>query len=427
MANLVAIRREIAAQFERLGATLASGGVGAGVGPALPTDSTGTTFFVDSVNGDNSRSGARPTSAFATLVYALTQMVAGDTVVLLELHAETIATTNVTLSLAGIRVIGQGIGSRMASITGNVADDTFDVTGVGIVIENIRFNEATSVTGGAINVGAADCIIRGCQFDQGTNDFEAITLEAAGDNCIIENNKFNVTADGPNAGIEIEAAGVDSLLIRNNIFVCSDGTDAYDVAAINSVVANTNMIVMGNIFTGVGVNAKSVVAASAVGMTLRNNFYAAGAESMDVEFNPILGYKVTKSSATLPASATQDIFVIAGGRVLVTMLTGEVTTVIESQACNLSVILVTTVETDFTLASVFDINADLLGDLYHVEADGSALVRTQSGVVPGAAIAKPAILAEGTINITTAATNTGATSWELWYFPLDEGASVVSA
>src|SRR3972149_1823418 len=45
-----------------------------------------------------------------------------------------------------------------------------------------------------------------------------------------------------------------------------------------------------------------------------------------------LGFRVDKAAATLPASTTQDLFVISGGLVLVTLLIGEVTTAIQGQA-----------------------------------------------------------------------------------------------
>ena len=143
--------------------------------------------------------------------------------------------------------------------------------------------------------------------------------------------------------------------------------------------------------------------------------------------NSLLGIKVSKTAATLPASTTQDIFTIAGGRVLVTLLTGEVTTVVEGGANNLSVVLATTVGGNVTLASTVDIDADEAGTIYGVEGDGTALVATSSGGFLKGASGGGMVLAEGTIHILTSATKTGETSWELWYIPLDDGATVASA
>ena len=80
-----------------------------------------------------------------------------------------------------------------------------------------------------------------------------------------------------------------------------------------------------------------------------------------------------------------------------------------------------------TLASTLEINADEAGTVYGVEGDGTALVATSSGAFLQGASGGGMVVAEGTINITTSATNTGATSWEAWYIPLDNGATVASA
>jgi len=139
-----------------------------------------------------------------------------------------------------------------------------------------------------------------------------------------------------------------------------------------------------------------------------------------------LGFRVDKAAATLPASTTQDLFVISGGLVLVTLVIGEVTTAIQGQACNLSVVFDATAGGDVTLASVLDIDADVLGSLYLVEGDGSALKQDGGGLL-NAIGASPMVLSEGEIHILTSATSTGATKWICFYFPLDEGAAIVSA
>ena len=140
-----------------------------------------------------------------------------------------------------------------------------------------------------------------------------------------------------------------------------------------------------------------------------------------------LGTVVTKSAATLPAGTTQNIFTVAGGRVWITLLTGEVTTVCSATATNLSVVHVTTVGGDVTLASTVAIASDEEGTIYGVEGDATALVKFESGAFQRGASGGGIVLAEGTMNITTSATNTGATSWEMWYIPLDTGATVASA
>ena len=151
------------------------------------------------------------------------------------------------------------------------------------------------------------------------------------------------------------------------------------------------------------------------------------ARTRQVEYNLAeahLGIPVNKAAATLPASTTQTIFTVTGGRVLVTLLVGEVTTVIQAQACNLKVTSNPTVGTDVDLASNLDINAKEAGTLLLVEGDGTALVGANAGAALNGVGRTAIVVPAGVIQIETSATNTGATKWQLRYFPLDNGAYV---
>ena len=138
-----------------------------------------------------------------------------------------------------------------------------------------------------------------------------------------------------------------------------------------------------------------------------------------------LGIHVVKAAATLPATTTQTIFTVAGGRCLVSLLLGEVTTIVQAQANNLKVTSAPTTGTAVDLASNLDINADEAGTLYLVEGDGTALVGANAGAALSGIGRSMFIVPIGVIRIETSATNTGATKWDLWYLPLDEGANIV--
>lgn len=137
-----------------------------------------------------------------------------------------------------------------------------------------------------------------------------------------------------------------------------------------------------------------------------------------------LGFRVDKASAALPATGNQTIFTVSGGRVLICLLFGEVTTIIQAQACNLKVTSAPTVGTAVDLAANFDINAKEAGTLFLVEGDGTALVGLNAGAAYSAIGRPTVIVPTGVIRITTAATNTGATKWTCYYVPLDDGALV---
>ena len=138
----------------------------------------------------------------------------------------------------------------------------------------------------------------------------------------------------------------------------------------------------------------------------------------------LLGIHVVKAAATLPATTTQTIFTVTGGRVLICMLTGQVTTIVQAQANNLKITAAPTVGTATDLASNLDINAKEAGTLFIAECDGTALVGPNAGAAMSG-IGQPfAVVNTGVIRIETSATSTGATSWDLWYLPLDAGAAV---
>lgn len=135
--------------------------------------------------------------------------------------------------------------------------------------------------------------------------------------------------------------------------------------------------------------------------------------------------RVSRPTDSLPATATETIFEVEGGRILLKALVGEVTTVIQTQACNLSVNVDSDAGSSDVIASTLDISADAVGTYYGVEGDGTAVEDT--GIGWGRTCAGVgAIIGPGAITITTSATNTGAVKWDLYYLPLDK-ASYVTA
>lgn len=142
-------------------------------------------------------------------------------------------------------------------------------------------------------------------------------------------------------------------------------------------------------------------------------------------------YHVARAAKALPQSTTQQLFRVYGGRVLVKLLLGEVTTVIEGTdpIIKVSVSKLTTagalVGTAYDIASTLDISSDEVGTMYSVEGDGTAII--SGGQVAGSceAFSTGFVMAgPGQIYLTTGASKTGAIKWDLWYEPLDPGAFV---
>lgn len=143
------------------------------------------------------------------------------------------------------------------------------------------------------------------------------------------------------------------------------------------------------------------------------------------KFNGIL---VSKAAADLPATTTGALFTIAGGRVLVSLILGEVATIIQTQVNN------TKLQFDPTdagatqdLCAVLDISADAVGTMYHISGLPSDALRDNLNFARGGLVGAPLVLKPGQILLNCAATNTGQVKWDLVYKPLDAGATVAAA
>ena len=141
------------------------------------------------------------------------------------------------------------------------------------------------------------------------------------------------------------------------------------------------------------------------------------------------GIHVSKADATLPQNNTQDLFTVAGGAVLVTLMFGRVGTVLGSVANDLAIwVDPTAAGTTYILASASEGNALEANSFMVVEGDGTALMITGlAGAGPIISGTGRWICPAGKIQLKAVGETTGSTSWELFYVPLDDGASVVSA
>lgn len=143
------------------------------------------------------------------------------------------------------------------------------------------------------------------------------------------------------------------------------------------------------------------------------------------------GLQVAGGAKTLPATAAGHIFTVSGGRVLVTSLTGVVTTAVQAQACTLSIGNTPSggAGTAASLATATSINSIALGQMASMPAltvPVSAAIVGPTGIcIPVVSGALP-IVPAGTIDVTTSATNTGAITWTITYMPYDAGATVTA-
>jgi hypothetical protein len=141
-----------------------------------------------------------------------------------------------------------------------------------------------------------------------------------------------------------------------------------------------------------------------------------------------LGMTVARATATLPATASGNIFTVTGGRIIIVSLIGEVTTAVQNQACTLAIGYAPTVGTGSTtnLGTASSIIAAPVGTHFGFNPGGAVAtdLSTQAGVsLPAAGI----LVDAGAVQITTSATNTGSVKWDIAYIPYDSGAQVAAA
>lgn len=141
------------------------------------------------------------------------------------------------------------------------------------------------------------------------------------------------------------------------------------------------------------------------------------------------GIKVSKASTAYTAATPQTLFTVSGGKVFVRLLMATVTTAHAGATQNIKTTASPTVGTAVDLSSNVDTNALELGGTLYVEGDGTATVKANGGVVLASTVSTGGgfIVSTGSITFTPSATQDGATLWELWYWPIDDGAAVVAA
>ena len=140
-----------------------------------------------------------------------------------------------------------------------------------------------------------------------------------------------------------------------------------------------------------------------------------------------LGGKVERSPAVLPATTQSAIFTVSGGRVVVTALIGEVTTVCSATATTLKVTANPTTGSDVDIATATAETSQEVGSLVSLPLTLAGALNVQNAGAGQVPASVGFVIPIGTIDLVTSATNTGALKWTLFYYPLDNGASVTAA
>ena len=434
--------------------------------------------------GDDGRAGLSKETSLATWAKAITLATAskGDIIYLLPGHTETLATAAaVNLSKIGVRTINLGKGALAATFTFSAVDATITMTAASCSIEGYPiFKPSIDSVVSPLVISAADCkadiIIQDASAT--VECVRAILTTAAADR-LEANIKYRGFIAGDACDNAIRLVGVDTARIKVDFYGVADvgivefhTTACHDID-IKGIFYNDGTSLTKNVVDTVGGSAWSVqgwdgnsqssfsggdgvalasddvsaLAAQALkldGVTLATapvaaslaSFIASGGTALGTQLpasfsllDMIRGKKVSRAAADVFDGSQTALFTIGGGRVLVVGLAGEVSVAaIDGGASNTSFVTNPTVGTDMAMCAVLDINADEEGSIYSITGIvGDAL----SGGSGGGAMFmdRGIVVPEGTIDLLSAAdVGTGGAlgAFDIWYLPLDTGATIVA-
>jgi len=140
-----------------------------------------------------------------------------------------------------------------------------------------------------------------------------------------------------------------------------------------------------------------------------------------------MGQRLARATLVL-ANATTPIFTITGGRILLTAIFGQITTLIGGAAAyRLQHDPLVGTGTTANLCANTDINAYPVGDQLGITGvpTDALLPAAAAGAVPG--MTMPVELPPGDIEVVCATAPGGAVLWTIWFKTLDSGARVVAA
>jgi hypothetical protein len=201
-------------------------GLGASLGDTLgtckPLATSGKVWFVGpgGADGNNGGSELMPKETIAS---AISSASAGDIIVLMDGYTATISAT-LTLSLAGLTIVGQGraAGKPTVKLTPNLSTtNTFNITGAGVALRNIwlktNLQECSaprvSVTGSRVRI--SDCYF---ECDAYEDSAATISLGSGSDGIsIIDTTLVSTATDNvalPLTGITVTGAGISDVWLK---------------------------------------------------------------------------------------------------------------------------------------------------------------------------------------------------------------------
>lgn len=156
----------------------------------------GNVFWVSSTRGSNGNKGTRD-RPWATVAYALTRCTAsnGDVIMVMPSHAETlIAAATIAHSVAGVSVIGLGIGTSRPTFTWSTSTAaTWAITAANAYIENIVCVGNISNVVAGFTTTKAGTWLNGVEFQNAGTNLDFLTPIKATSTTTADNDDLTVT------------------------------------------------------------------------------------------------------------------------------------------------------------------------------------------------------------------------------------------
>lgn len=214
-------------------------------------DTTGDVYFVHAGTGtDEAGAGLNPDSPVATIDYAVGLCAAnqGDRIYVMPGHAENIsAATSLVIDIAGISIIGLGVGDQRPLLTYTAAAGTISAAAAGCSLENIRcYSDFTNGITKGITVGAtADGFrMHNVEMEEAANTKEfliAVEVAAACHKVDIDGFIFRGVTGGTDSQC-IKFAGASNFSSVKNFNIMGD----FSGAAIDALGAASTYMRIGN-------------------------------------------------------------------------------------------------------------------------------------------------------------------------------------
>lgn len=251
------------------------------MGGQLPT-TTGRYFFVSSLIGSNGNDGKSPEYPFATIDYAIGQCTAskGDVIIVMPGHAETIsAAGGITADVAGIFIIGLGLGNLRPTLSFSATAATFAISAANVYVANMRVTSTIDEVVKMFHVTAAYVTLDNIEhFETASCQTIQFLLTTAAADYLTVKNCYHYQANAAGAAqLWIQLVGVDNARILDNTFILALNNAATS-AVINASTAVINAQIARNMILQTGGTTQVsaiLLAASSTGFVHDNRVAAA--------------------------------------------------------------------------------------------------------------------------------------------------------